>query len=124
MGLPWGGPFFGGLPSIQLDRLIALPHGSLYFAAGWLILRLSHAGLWLGVGLSLFDLCSNLLSWNVWKHAVIFWVGQGRFSEDQIEFVGSFLAWSDLVLTLLVTIVLTVSWKKFARSAAERHSLL
>ncbi len=107
--------------------LIALPHGSLYFAAGWLILRLSRAGLWLGLGLSLFDLCSNLLSWNVWKHVVPVWVilgGQGRFSEDQIEFVGSFLAWSDLVLTLLVMIVLTVSWKKFARSAAERHSFL
>ena len=100
--------------------MIALPHGSLYFAAGWLILRLSRAGLWLGLALSLFDLCSNMLSWNAWKHAVLVWVnyGQGRFNRDQIEFAGSFLAWSDLVLTLLVMIVLTVSWKKFARSAA------
>jgi hypothetical protein len=118
MALPWGAPFFGGLPSIELDRLIALPHGALYFAAGWLILRLSRAGCWLGLALSLLDLCSSVLSWNVWEHAVLFWDhGQGRFSQDQIEFLGSFLAMTELVLTLLVMILLTVSWQKFARSA-------
>ena len=121
--LPFLAPFFGVLPGTALGVLIALADGSLSFTAGWLILRLSRAGLWLGLALSLFDLCSNVLSWNVWEQVVPVWVnyetlGQGRFSRDQIEFAGSFLAWSDLVTTLLVMIVLTVSWKKFAPSAS------
>ena len=57
--------------------LIALADGLLSFAAGWLILRLSRAGLWLGLALSLFNLCSNVLSWNVWKQVVPVWVNYG-----------------------------------------------
>ena len=120
MKLPYPVPFLGGLASMEVDRLIALPHGSLYFAAGWLILRLSRAGLWLGLALSLVDLGANMLNWNAWKLAVHVWAndGQLRFNLDQLEFAGSFLAWSDLVLTSLVMMALTVSWKKFARSAS------
>ena len=120
MTLRYPVPFLGGLASMELDRLIALPHGSLYFAAGWLILRLSRAGLWLGLTLSLIDLGANMLNWNAWKLAVLVWVDDGevRFNRDEIEFAGSVLAWWDLVLTNLVMMALAVSWKKFAPSAS------
>lgn len=118
--LPYPMPFFGFIPSMQIDMLIALVHGLLYVAAGWLILRLSPFGLWLGIALGLADACSTVLSWNLWDRLVPFWVGYRRLNQGltvrggEVEFLQAILPEGILVITLLALAALLANWKKFA----------
>jgi hypothetical protein len=126
--LPFPMPYFGFVASIGIDILIALAHGLLYVAAGWLILRLSRWGLWLGLALGVADACSTILSWNVWDRLVPMWAAfwpqrQDRpMREGEIEFVQSFLQWllpeALLAITLLVMVGLLLSRRRFVPSGA------
>ncbi len=121
--MPVPEPFFGVIPGMQVDMVIALAEAPLGIATGWLILRLSRVGLWLGIALGLADVCSTILSWNLYDNLVPFWVrywSQGRGSTPrggEIEFLQSIVPEAFLVVIFLVMAALVLSWRKFAPSA-------
>ncbi len=122
--MPVPEPLFGVIPGMQLDMVLALAQAPLGVATGWLILRLSRVGLWLGIALGLADLGSMILSWNLYDNLVPFWVrywSQGRGSTPragEIEFLQSIVPEAFLVTLFLVLLALVVNWRKFAPSAA------
>lgn len=126
--LPFPMPYFGFVASIGIDILIALAHGLLYVAAGWLILRLSRGGLWLGLALGVANACSIILSWNLWDRLVPMWVAfwpqrrAGAVRQGELESLQSFLHWlvpeALLAITLLVLVGLLLTWRRFAPSGA------
>lgn len=122
IALPFPMPYFGLVASMGLDMVIALVHGSLYVAAGWLILRMSGWGLWLGLALGLADVCSIILSWSLWDKLVPFLVGFRRHAqglpvrEGEVEFMQFLLPEVVLVISLLVMVALLANWSRFTTS--------
>lgn len=113
-------PFFGFIPSSNVQILINITIGTLFVIIGYLFLKLHRTGLILGLIAGAAAIVSCVLSWSLWDKTVAEMVVarralQGKpVGENEVEFMQLLMPEGILLLAVVLCLAMILTYRRFA----------